>query len=86
MVDTFRGVQLDNGRIVTSQVAGTRATGPVSQTTYLSPPPPGITALEYHFGLALKYMHKGFGFSLYGSLILSFHQSVTVCFAKTLVL
>ncbi len=34
MVDTFRGVQLDNGRIVTSQVAGTRATGPVSQTTY----------------------------------------------------
>lgn len=32
MVDTFRGVQPVNGRIVMSQVAGTRATGPVSQT------------------------------------------------------
>lgn len=34
MVDTFRGVQPVNDRIVTSQVAGTRATGPVSKTAY----------------------------------------------------
>uniref|UniRef100_A0A673GA17 Carbonic anhydrase XVb n=1 Tax=Sinocyclocheilus rhinocerous TaxID=307959 RepID=A0A673GA17_9TELE len=34
MVDTFRGVQPVNSRIVTSQVAGTRATGPVSQTAF----------------------------------------------------
>lgn len=32
MVDTFRGVQPVNGRIVSSQVAGTGATGPISQT------------------------------------------------------
>ncbi|XP_016145444.1 carbonic anhydrase 4-like [Sinocyclocheilus grahami] len=32
MVDTFRGVQPVNGRIVMSQVAGTRATGPISET------------------------------------------------------
>uniref|UniRef100_A0A9J8DFG9 Carbonic anhydrase XVb n=1 Tax=Cyprinus carpio carpio TaxID=630221 RepID=A0A9J8DFG9_CYPCA len=34
MVNMFRGVQLVNSRIVTSQVAGTRATGPVSQTVF----------------------------------------------------
>ncbi|XP_051771244.1 carbonic anhydrase 4-like [Ctenopharyngodon idella] len=33
MVDTFRGVQPVNGRIVTSQVAGTTATGLISQTS-----------------------------------------------------
>uniref|UniRef100_A0A8C2L2S4 Carbonic anhydrase XVb n=1 Tax=Cyprinus carpio TaxID=7962 RepID=A0A8C2L2S4_CYPCA len=34
MVNMFRGVQLVNSRIVTSQVAGTKATGPVSQTVF----------------------------------------------------